>query len=110
MVTPECLERVRDLMSGQVLLPRSWLDPVKLVITDVDGVLTGGSIYYDATGECLKRFKVRDGLGISLLEESGIRMAILSGRDSATLRNVSLTWGWHYTSSGSRTRQRPAAS
>jgi YrbI family 3-deoxy-D-manno-octulosonate 8-phosphate phosphatase len=56
------------------------------VITDVDGVLTDGGIYYNETGECLKRFHVRDGLGIRLLEECGVRVAVLSGRDSATLR------------------------
>ena len=84
--TPECLERVRALMSGQPPAARPGLEQVKLVITDVDGVLTDGGIYYDATGECLKRFHVRDGLGIRLLEESGIRVAVLSGRDSATLR------------------------
>ncbi|EIC23730.1 3-deoxy-D-manno-octulosonate 8-phosphate phosphatase, YrbI family [Thiorhodovibrio frisius] len=48
--------------------------------------MTDGGLYYDASGECLKRFHVRDGLGIRLLEESGIRVAVLSGRDSATLR------------------------
>lgn len=84
--TPECLERIRALMSGQDLAPSPGLDQVKLVITDVDGVLTDGSIYYDGTGESLKRFHVRDGLGIRLLEESGIRVAVLSGRDSAALR------------------------
>lgn len=59
---------------------------IRLVITDVDGVLTDGSLYYDASGECLKRFHVRDGLGMRLLEECGIRVAVLSGRDSAVLR------------------------
>ena len=84
--TPECLERVRTQMSGQCPASPSCLEQVKLVITDVDGVLTDGSIYYDANGECLKRFHVRDGLGIRLLEENGIKVAVLSGRDSATLR------------------------
>ena len=84
--TPECLERVRAILSGQVYVADSPLAKIKLVITDVDGVLTDGGIYYDATGECLKRFHVRDGLGMRLLEESGIRVAVLSGRDSATLR------------------------
>ena len=62
------------------------LADIRLVITDVDGVLTDGSIYYDASGECLKRFHVRDGLGIRMLEECGIKVAVLSGRDSPTLR------------------------
>lgn len=84
--TPECLERVRALMAGHAPAPRPTLADVRLVITDVDGVLTDGGIYYDASGECLKRFHVRDGLGIRLLEENGIRVAVLSGRDSATLR------------------------
>ncbi|UWH21565.1 3-deoxy-manno-octulosonate cytidylyltransferase [Pseudomonas sp. HD6515] len=84
--TPECLERVRALMTGQSFTPQPALEHIKLVITDVDGVLTDGGIYYDSTGECLKRFHVRDGMGMRLLEENGVRVAVLSGRDSATLR------------------------
>ncbi|WP_219861220.1 3-deoxy-manno-octulosonate cytidylyltransferase [Vreelandella piezotolerans] len=84
--TPACLEKVRAILEGKPYAPISPLANVKLLITDVDGVLTDGGIYYDATGECLKRFHVRDGLGMRLLEECGIRVAVLSGRDSATLR------------------------
>jgi len=84
--TPECLEQVRAIMSGQSQVLKPALADIRLVITDVDGVLTDGGIYYDATGECLKRFHVRDGMGMRLLEENGVRVAVLSGRDSATLR------------------------
>ncbi|WP_447810720.1 3-deoxy-manno-octulosonate cytidylyltransferase [Pseudomonas putida] len=84
--TPECLERVRAIMAGRPPAAKPSLADIKLVITDVDGVLTDGGIYYDATGECLKRFHVRDGMGMRLLEENGVRVAVLSGRDSATLR------------------------
>lgn len=84
--TPECLEHVRALVSGLTPQPKPTLADIRLVITDVDGVLTDGGIYYDATGECLKRFHVRDGMGMRLLEENGVRVAVLSGRDSATLR------------------------
>lgn len=93
--TPACLERVRHLIAGgsssvdgaaAVPLDSKTLAGVRLVITDVDGVLTDGGIYYDASGECLKRFHVRDGLGIRMLEECGVRVAILSGRDSPALR------------------------
>lgn len=84
--TPECLERVRRLMAGLPDHVEPKLAGVRLVITDVDGVLTDGGIIYDETGECMKRFHVRDGLGIRLLEESGVRVAVLSGRDSPTLR------------------------
>jgi 3-deoxy-D-manno-octulosonate 8-phosphate phosphatase (KDO 8-P phosphatase) len=72
------------------LLPAADVDralaDVRLVITDVDGVLTDGSLYYDANGESLKRFHVRDGLGMRMLEECGVRVAVLSGRDSGALR------------------------
>lgn len=84
--TPACLGRVRALMAGHQIKPTPGLADVKLVITDVDGVLTDGGIYYDQDGECVKRFHIRDGLGIQLLEENGIRVAVLSGRDSAALR------------------------
>ncbi|MFG0323533.1 3-deoxy-manno-octulosonate cytidylyltransferase [Pseudomonas sp. zjy_15] len=84
--TPECLEHVRALITGQQPTIKPTLKDIRLVITDVDGVLTDGGIYYDATGECIKRFHVRDGLGMRMLEENGVRVAVLSGRDSATLR------------------------
>jgi len=86
--SPACLERVRALMSGQPdpALKHGQLADVKLVITDIDGVLTDGGIWYDETGECLKRFHVRDGMGIKMLQEAGVAVAVVSGRDSATLR------------------------
>ncbi len=62
------------------------LQKIKLVISDVDGVLTDGLLHYDANGEALKSFHVRDGLGIRMLMENGIQVAVLSGRDSAILR------------------------
>ena len=61
------------------------LSSVKLVITDVDGVLTDGSLFYSGEGEIIKRFNVRDGLGIRLLQQIGIKVAIVSGRASPPL-------------------------
>lgn len=85
--TPACLERVRALMSGQAVPePAPSLADVRLLITDVDGVLTDGGLIYSADGEALKRFHVRDGLGIKLLQAVGVQVAVLSGRDSAVLR------------------------
>ena len=62
------------------------LKKIKLVITDVDGVLTDGLLHYDANGEAIKSFHVRDGLGVKMLIDAGIQVAVLSGRDSAILR------------------------
>jgi len=55
---------------------------VKLMIFDVDGVLTDGSLHYGAEGEMMKTFNVHDGLGIKLLQEAGIQTAIISARKS----------------------------
>lgn len=55
---------------------------VRLLILDVDGVLTTGYLDYDAQGEVVKSFYVQDGLGIQLLRQMGIPIAIISGRDS----------------------------
>ena len=55
---------------------------VKLVLLDVDGVLTNGKIYYSNSGEELKAFDIKDGLGIKLLNSSNIMVGIITGRTS----------------------------
>jgi 3-deoxy-D-manno-octulosonate 8-phosphate phosphatase (KDO 8-P phosphatase) len=55
---------------------------VRLLVLDVDGVLTDGRLYFGADGESMKVFDVRDGHGVRLLREAGIEVAILSGRSS----------------------------
>jgi 3-deoxy-D-manno-octulosonate 8-phosphate phosphatase (KDO 8-P phosphatase) len=55
---------------------------VKLMIFDVDGILTDGSLHFGPGGETIKTFNVLDGQGIKLLQESGIITAIISARQS----------------------------
>ncbi len=55
---------------------------VRLMILDVDGVLTDGQLVYGSHGELLKSFNVRDGHGIKLLREAGVDVAILTARNS----------------------------
>jgi 3-deoxy-D-manno-octulosonate 8-phosphate phosphatase (KDO 8-P phosphatase) len=55
---------------------------IKLLILDVDGVLTDGSIVLDNYGNELKSFHVRDGHGIKMLMKAGIHVAIITGRQS----------------------------
>ncbi|NYT25751.1 HAD hydrolase family protein [Alcaligenaceae bacterium] len=64
--TPAVIERVRQL---------------RLMAFDVDGVLTDGRLWYSAQGEQLKCFHVLDGHGLKLLLESGIIVALITGRD-----------------------------
>lgn len=58
---------------------------IRLLVLDVDGVLTDGGLFYGPDGEQLKRFNVRDGLGIKLLQQAGVAVAIVSGRASPAL-------------------------
>lgn len=62
------------------------LEKICVIITDVDGVLTDGGLYYNDTGECIKKFSVRDGLAVKMLRDIGIEIAVISGRDSPALR------------------------
>ncbi|NPA53403.1 MAG: HAD-IIIA family hydrolase [Aquificae bacterium] len=55
---------------------------IKLFAMDVDGVLTDGKIFYSSEGEEIKAFNVKDGLGIKLLKNVGIKTALISGRKS----------------------------
>ncbi len=58
---------------------------VRLLALDVDGVLTDGRLHYGARGESTKVFHVRDGYGIKRVQDSGIEVAIISGRKSAAV-------------------------
>ncbi|MEO8018333.1 MAG: HAD hydrolase family protein [Pseudomonadota bacterium] len=58
---------------------------VRLLVLDVDGVLTDGRLFYGAKGELLKAFHVRDGYGIKQVANIGVAVAILSGRKSAAV-------------------------
>ena len=60
-------------------LLRRQLRSIQLLVLDVDGVLTDGGLWFDAEGQLSKRFDVRDGLGIRLLQQAGIDIAFLSG-------------------------------
>lgn len=55
---------------------------IRLMIFDVDGILTDGSLQYGPTGESIKTFNVLDGLGIKLLQQSGVGAAIITARKS----------------------------
>lgn len=68
---------------------------VRLLILDVDGVLTDGGITYDHEGRIMKRFFVRDGLGIKMAQKAGLSLAVITGLDqpcvSARVRELGIT-------------------
>ena len=74
---------LRSLLQRQLLMAR--LRQIRLLVCDVDGVLTDGGLHYDEDGRVLKRFDVRDGLAVRMLQRAGISVALLSGgRSGAT--------------------------
>ena len=58
---------------------RQALRRINLLVLDVDGVLTDGGLWLDPNGLLQKRFDVRDGMGIRLLQQAGVQLAFLSG-------------------------------
>lgn len=71
------------VFSNQKLLNRA--KNIRLLLLDVDGVLTNGCLYYGNNGEELKAFNIQDGLGIKLLQRNGIQVGIITGRTSELL-------------------------
>lgn len=59
---------------------------VKMLILDVDGVLTNGQIFFGNEGELFKQFNVQDGMGISLFRQAGHKVAVITGRTSDIVR------------------------
>ena len=64
---------------------RAKLEPIRLLVLDVDGVLTDGAVLVSAEGETVKSFSVRDGLGMRLLLDSGFEIGVITGRSSPAL-------------------------
>jgi len=69
------------------------LKKIKLLILDVDGVLTDGRIIFDSNGVESKFFNVKDGHGIKMLQRSGIEVGIISGRESKVVYNRAVELG-----------------
>jgi len=63
------------------------LEKIKIVLTDNDGVLTDTGVYYSAKGEELKRFSIRDGMGVERLRKyAGVETIIITGEESGSVR------------------------
>ncbi len=59
---------------------------IRLVLSDNDGVLTDNGVYYSERGEVMKRYSIRDGMGVERLEAAGIATGVMTGEISANLR------------------------
>lgn len=73
----------RHVLSKQ----RSQEKRIKLFLSDVDGTLTDGGMYYSETGDELKKFNTRDGMGFKLLREAGIKTGIITSENTKIVEN-----------------------
>jgi len=76
------------------------LKHIQLLLLDVDGVLTNGSIIYNDAGSETKIFNARDGFGLKLVMQAGIKVGIVTGRSSNALRHRCNNLGIHYLFDG----------
>ncbi|MBS0396796.1 MAG: HAD hydrolase family protein [Proteobacteria bacterium] len=74
---------------------------IRLLVLDVDGVLTDGRLWFGPDGEQLKAFHVRDGAGIKAVRAAGIEVAIISGRRSAAVERRAAELGIAHVHQGS---------
>ena len=76
---------------------------IKLAAFDVDGVLTDGTIYFGADGhETVKAFHTLDGLGLKLLRENGVEVALITARETAAVASRARELGLRHVYQGSR--------
>ncbi len=74
---------MNDMLSEQL---KQKAKKIKLLVLDVDGVLTDGTLVYSQDGEQVKHFNVKDGVGIKLLQAFDVAVAIISAKDSLPLK------------------------
>lgn len=79
----DIFESISCYAAGDELIARAR--KIRLLLLDVDGVLTNGQLYFTEHGESIKAFNTLDGQGIKLLQEQGIETGIISGRKSPAL-------------------------
>ena len=105
------LPKIASEVAVPIALPRTELvlraAKIRLLLLDVDGVLTDGSIAYSDDGSEIKRFHVRDGSGLKFWQENGNRVAILSGRTSVAVERRANELGIDTVLQG-RSDKRPA--
>jgi len=73
---------------------------IRLLALDVDGVLTDGKIYFDSAGNELKSFHTRDGLGVKALQQFGVQLALITGRESPMVTQRASQLGIEYVYQG----------
>lgn len=96
-------ERNQPLSEEEKLL-FAKAEPVRLLLLDVDGVLTDGSLIYSEQGIESKMFNTQDGLGIKLVQQAGVATGIITARSSELVRQRAEELGMDYIHQGAKNK------
>lgn len=75
---------------------------IRLFLTDVDGTLTDGGMYYTASGDTMKKFNTRDGMGLQLLQRTGVKVGIVTSETTEIVSRRAEKLGLDYLVQGKR--------
>lgn len=75
---------------------------IRLFLTDVDGTLTDGGMYYTSSGDTMKKFNTRDGMGLQLLQRSGVKVGIVTSENTEIVTARARKLGLDYLVQGKR--------
>ncbi|MDE6067111.1 MAG: HAD-IIIA family hydrolase [Duncaniella sp.] len=75
---------------------------IRLFLTDVDGTLTDGGMYYTAQGDAMKKFNTRDGMGLQLLQRTGVKVGIVTSENTEIVTRRAQKLGLDYLVQGKR--------
>lgn len=78
------------------------MSKIRLFLTDVDGTLTDGGMYYSADGDVMKKFNTRDGMGLQLLQKTGVKVGIITSENTAIVTRRAEKLGIDYLVQGKR--------
>lgn len=93
---------LEQIMKRHVLSKNKPFDGIKLFLTDVDGVLTDAGMYYSEMGDELKKFNTRDGMGLKLLQQAGIKTGFITTEITNIVTNRAKKLGINYLYQGKR--------
>lgn len=93
---------LEQLMKRHVLSKNNPFNRIKLFLTDVDGVLTDAGMYYTENGDELKKFNTRDGMGLKLLQQAGIKTGFITTEITNIVTNRAQKLGIDYLYQGKR--------